>query len=293
MRLLVGPRPEVDVLHLVVAAAERERPGLGPGAHDQVVRFVEAVVREGRVDAEGVVLGADAAHEAADQAPAADHVDHRVLLGDRHGMRTEGQRAAENGDLYFGSTPGKSRCRHDRRRHQAVRGLVVLVDRDHVEAELLAVLQLVEEAVVELVPLLRVEVLVRQLDPHRAVLASGLEIEVGVRHQVEEDYLHTIETNSSGFSTGGRWPQFLMMWICAFGSRRENSFVKATGTILSFSPQTIFTGTSMRCSHFGRCGSWKRGSQARRAVVWRFLSCMSIACGVGGTASSASAITAS
>ena len=82
-------------------ALERERPGLGPGAHDQVVRLVEAVVREGRVDAEGVVLGADAAHEAADQAPAADHVDHRVLFGDRQRMAAQRQRASEYRDSYL------------------------------------------------------------------------------------------------------------------------------------------------------------------------------------------------
>jgi hypothetical protein len=61
----------------------------------------------------------------------------------------------------------------------------MLVHRDRIEAERLAVLELVEIAVVELVALLRVEMLVRQLHPHRAVLAPGLEVEVGIGHQVK------------------------------------------------------------------------------------------------------------
>src|SRR6185503_7885091 len=97
-------------------------------------------------------------------------------------------------DLDLRGSSRQGRGGHDRRRHESLRRLMVLVPRDDVEAELLAVLQLVEEAVVELVTLLRVEMPVRQLDPHRAVLAPGLEVEVGVRHEMEKDYLHTIET---------------------------------------------------------------------------------------------------
>jgi hypothetical protein len=134
MRLLVRARPQVHVLQVVVLAVKGERPGLGPRADDEVVRLVEAVVRESRVDAEGVVLGADAAHEAADQAPAADDVDHRVLLGDHHRVRAKRQRASEYRDFYPGSLSGKSRCSDDRRRHEAVRGLVMLVHRHRVEA---------------------------------------------------------------------------------------------------------------------------------------------------------------
>src|SRR6185436_6351350 len=177
------------------------------------------------------------------------------------------------------SAARECRRRHDRRGHQAVRRLVMLVHRHRVEAELLAVLQLVEIAVVELVALLRVEVLVRQLHPHGAVPAPGLEVEVGVRHQVEQDYLHTKSTNSSTFSACGRWPQFSTILICARGSNRRYSSTNPTGRMRSSRPQISFTGTSMRCSHFGRKGSCRRGSQARRAVVWRFLSASSTSTG--------------
>ena len=86
----------------------------------------------------------------------------------------------------------------------------MLVHRHRVEAELLAVLQLVEVAVVELVRLLGVVIPVRQ-PPHCAVLARRGDIDVGIGHQVKQDYLHTMATNSSGFSTCGRCPASFMM----------------------------------------------------------------------------------
>ena len=63
-------------------AREAERSGLGPGAHDEVMRLVEAVLRFRRVDAHRVIFGADAAHEAGDEAAARQIVEHRVFLGD-------------------------------------------------------------------------------------------------------------------------------------------------------------------------------------------------------------------
>ena len=85
---------------------------------------------------------------------------------------------------------------------------MVLVHRDDVEAELLAVLQLVESSGCRACVLLRGRSAGSAASPHTVpFLAPGLEVEVGVRHQVKEDYLHTMETNSSGFSTGGRCPQ--------------------------------------------------------------------------------------
>src|SRR5258707_12629 len=149
----------------------------------------------------------------------------------------------------------------------------MLVHPDRVEAELLAVLELVEIAVVELVPLLRVEVAVGQRHPDPAVLAPGREVEVGVRHQMKEDYLHAKRTtssqNSSIFSTCGRCPQRSRMLSSALGSRRFSSCAMPTGRMRSCAPQTMLTGTSMRCSHLVRCGSCSRGSHARRAAVWR------------------------
>jgi len=185
MRLLERTRPKVHVLHVVMVAFESERPFLGPRAHDQVVRLMEAVVRESRVHAERVVFRADAAHEAADQATAADDVDHRVLFSDRQRVRAQGQCAAKNSDLHLLRFTRQGRSRDNRRRHEAVGSLMVLVHPDRVEAQFLCVLELVEVPVVELVTLDRIEVLVRQIDPDGAVLAPRLEVEVGVRHEVK------------------------------------------------------------------------------------------------------------
>src|SRR5437868_15192724 len=101
----------------------------------------------------------------------------------------------------------------------------MLVHRQHVEAELFAVFELVQVPVVELVALLRIEILVGQRDPDRAVLLSLGEVEVGVRHQMEEDYLHANRTtrsqNSAIFSTCGRWPQCSKIFSSALGRSEE------------------------------------------------------------------------
>src|SRR5688572_3825572 len=90
-------------------------------------------------------------------------------------------------------------------------------------------------------------------------------------YQVEKNYLHRKSTNSSTFSACGRWPQLSSTRVFAPGIKRLSSSRMPTGRMRSCLPQMIFTGTSMRCSHFGRKGSCSRGSHARRAVAWRFL----------------------
>src|SRR4051794_9734414 len=110
-------------------------------------------------------------------------------------MRAQRQRAAQDRDLYLLGSTRQGRSRDNRRRHEAVRGLVMLVDAHRIEPQRLGVLELVEIAVIELVAFDWIEVLVRQIDPDGAVLAPRLEVEVGVRHQVKQHYLHTISTN--------------------------------------------------------------------------------------------------
>ena len=80
-------------------ALEREGAGLGPGLDHEIVRLLEARVREGRVGAEREIFGADAAHHAADEPPAGQHVDHRVLLGEGQRMLAQAEGVAEDGDL--------------------------------------------------------------------------------------------------------------------------------------------------------------------------------------------------
>jgi len=58
-------------------------------------------MREGRIGAHRVVLGADAAHHTADQPPARDAVEHGVLLGERERMLAQAEGITEDRD--FGS----------------------------------------------------------------------------------------------------------------------------------------------------------------------------------------------
>src|SRR5262249_24388546 len=63
MGLLQRHRPRVHDAMLVVRAFPPERAGLGPGLDDQVVRFLEALAVESRVDAGRELLLAAAADE--------------------------------------------------------------------------------------------------------------------------------------------------------------------------------------------------------------------------------------
>src|SRR6516164_3770967 len=81
VRLLYRPWPDVDVALLVEAAVEGEGVGLGPRPQYQVVRLVITVAQHARVLAigeAGVHRRAD--REAGDQPPARDAVDHREFF---------------------------------------------------------------------------------------------------------------------------------------------------------------------------------------------------------------------
>ena len=153
-------------------ALERERPRPRPGADDQVVRLLEALVRERRVDAGRVIFGADAAHEAGDDAALRQIVEHREFFGDVDRIVDQRQRAAEDRDLDpLGALDERARDQV-RRRHHAVGGLMVLVDADGVEAELFGVGELIEIGLVFLRALLRIVEAVRQHHPGRAMLLA-------------------------------------------------------------------------------------------------------------------------
>ncbi len=93
---------------------------------------------------------------------------------------------------------------------------MVLVDGDHVEAELLRVDQLVEVGLVLVRPFLRIVERVRQHHPAGAMLVTLGHVERAVRHQMEEGELHEAQLRpisrktfcaaTSGFSIAGTWP---------------------------------------------------------------------------------------
>ena len=149
MGLLERHRPRVHDAMLIVRAFPPERPGLSPRPNDQLVRFLEALAVEGRVDAGGELLLTAAADEPGHEAPARDHVDHRELFGEPHGIVGERKRVAEQDDLH---APG--RRRQDRREDVALglhaeRRVVVLVEHDAVEADRLGEPIVLEVLVVE------------------------------------------------------------------------------------------------------------------------------------------------
>ena len=153
------------------------------------MRLLEPLPGVRRVDRERVVLGAAADDHPGDQAPAAQAVDDRELLGDPGRRVVERQRVADHRDFDAAGQPGHDRGHQVRGRHQPVRVLVVLVDADPVEAELLGVDELVEVAVVEGAAVLGVEQRVRAGHPRRA-LVGGVEPDVG--HQVKREEPHGV-----------------------------------------------------------------------------------------------------
>ena len=233
MRFLVGRRPGIHIFEIEVFALVDKRPGLRPGADDEVVRLLKASQRFRRIDAEGMILRANAAHEAGDEASARDVVEHREFLRDRQRIVDERQRPAEHGELALDAP--RQRARHDAgNRHQPVGGLMVLVDDLPVKAKRIRVLHLVEILVVEFRALDRVVLLVRQRDPRGAGVADRLKVHVRVGHKVEVEDFHaetlcpamkveTMAASSAGFSNAARCPHPAMVSSFAPGMRSRHA----------------------------------------------------------------------
>ena len=125
MRLLIGPRPQVDPRNVVVLALEGKRPGPGPSLHDQVVRLVEALVRLGRIRTGRMIFDADAADEACDEASAGNVVEDGEFLGDAERIeKWQVRPSMRSSPAWCGATAHRQ---HAWRRHQAIRRLMVLV----------------------------------------------------------------------------------------------------------------------------------------------------------------------
>src|SRR6516162_1913529 len=293
MRALIGPGPEVDVAQAEVVAVEGERTGLGPRPDDQIVRLVEALMRKIGVDTGGMVFRADAAHEAGDDPALRQDVEHRELFGYVNRVVHQRQRTAKDRDLDRLGALDQRAGDQVRRRHQAVCGLVMLVDADRIEAEFLGIDERIDVARIFLRTLDRVVELVRQYHPGRTVLCRLSEVERPVRHEMESDELHgatpsrksrTWPATSGACSTCGRCPQLSIITRRASRRRSHHNAALAGGMILSSSPQTISDGNLMRCSHFSRSGLNQRGCQPSFATVKRFFSIKSICASSGVSA---------
>src|SRR5712691_1694292 len=209
------------------------------------------------INAHRVVLGANAAHEAADDAPAADHVQHGHLFGHADGMVPQRQSIAQDGDLHALGALHQHGGDDVGRGHVAVGVLVMLVDADAVKPAFLSQHQLVNVAAVQLVALLRVIEAVRQGYPGGWVVISKIRLQVRPGHQMEGVELHarysarnspTMRPNSSACSTGATCPQWSITANLAPGMCWAYSSPCASGMIRSCLPQTMSEGTLMRRS---------------------------------------------
>ena len=178
--------------------------------------FLEALAVVGGVDAGGELLLTAAAHEPGDEAPARDHVDHRELFGEPHGIVGERERVAEQHDLH-----ATGRGRQDRREHIALglhaeRRVVVLVEHDAVEADRLGEPVVLEVLVVEPAAGGGVEVAVGEHErggPELAALGLGVRGHrlLGEVHEVHQaspwlTKLVTSRASSWGFSISTKCP---------------------------------------------------------------------------------------
>src|SRR5437667_3980043 len=189
VRRLQRHRPWVHHAVLVVRALPAERPGLGPRLDDQRMGLLEALAVVGGIDAGGELLLAAAAHEAGDEAPARDHVDHRQLFGEPHGVVGERQRVAEQHELHALGHGGQDRGEHVALGLHAERRVVVLVQHDPVEADLLGQPVVLEVLVVEAAARDRIEVLVAEHQRGGAEVAPLL---LGIRRHRLLGEIHAV-----------------------------------------------------------------------------------------------------
>ena len=169
MRFLVRARPKVYIFKVIVFALESEGAGLGPCPDDQIMGLVKAGMTKRWVGTHRIELAANAAHHAANNAPASDAVEHGMFFRERQRMLTDTKRAADNGDLNPIGIARKCRGGHDWRRHNAIGVLMVLVDTESVEAEFLTVFELIKITIIELASLLRVEIAIGKYNPCRSI----------------------------------------------------------------------------------------------------------------------------
>jgi hypothetical protein len=154
--------------------------------------FMEALVRVDRIDLGGMILAADAAHEAGDQPAIRQIVEHGELFGDRQGIGDNRQRSADdrNLDVHVTRAVDQGAGNDVRRRHQSVGGLMVLVDADAVEPDLRGKNKLIDIFLVEPWAFFGIVMGVRQEHPIGPVRIGLVEIEMPIRHQVEREELH-------------------------------------------------------------------------------------------------------
>ena len=225
--LLQRHRPWIDHSVLVMVALEAERPRLRPGPGDEVVRLLEALAVEGRIDAGGELLLAAAAHEAGHQPALGDHVDHRQFFGQANRVFRQRQRIAQHDDLHLLGHAGQEGREDVGLGLHAERRVMMFVQHDAVDADLFGQHVLFDVVVVEPGALDRVEMLVGEHQRRGAEIAAGL-LRIGRHrllgevHQVHGNYSRPMKSTislarASGCSMSTQWPLALTISSLALG----------------------------------------------------------------------------
>jgi hypothetical protein len=128
MRLLIGPRPDRNVLVRPVFALVGELR-LGPCLENDLDRLLEARPRLAHRHAVHVVFARHAAGEARENASPRHRIGHRQLFGDAERI-VQRHEIAEHQELQLLGPLRGDRRHHVRRVHHAVRRGVVLVQAD-------------------------------------------------------------------------------------------------------------------------------------------------------------------
>ena len=165
MRRLIRSRPDIDLAGVKEPPFEAERSVvIGPGFDDQVQRFELSFVHAHRVAVGGRNLIRHAAHEPGFQPAAGQHVDHRHFFRDAHRLAAVGDRVAQDQQTGLVALPCQHGEHQRRRRIDAGRGLVMLIEHD-VEAFVLGEQPFVEIAMVQIGSDARIVMPVRQRNP--------------------------------------------------------------------------------------------------------------------------------
>ena len=183
MRLLDRLRPAVHITELIEFPVEREDFFLGPGFHDQLVRFAILDPRESgdlSVREVGVHGGAD--RKAGDEPTAGDAVEHGKLFGNPDRRIVQRDRVADDANCRLAGAPCEGRSDDIRARHQAVAVLVMFVAANPVETDRLSKLELVEVGIVDTICFFRIEQRIRDIYPHRAMFLFEVITKIGPRH---------------------------------------------------------------------------------------------------------------
>ena len=150
---------------------------------------------KGRVCSHRVILGANTADHATDQPSTGNTINHGVFLCQGQRMFADTEGVAEHGYLGCCRSPSKSCCGHNRRWHNTIGILMMLIYAKPIETEFLTHLQFVKVSVIKILPNLWIKVGIGIDHPGGFVFLIVVQIQTGVGHQMKEKTPHSCSPN--------------------------------------------------------------------------------------------------